>query len=354
MSGGPPEEQAASRVEAIRWRDRSLSLLDQRALPGAERWLDMPDVEHVARAIGDLVVRGAPAIGIAAAYAAVIGARARGADRAGWEGDLDRLVAARPTAVNLRWAVERMREAAGGEAPGPVADELERTACRIHAEDLEANQRMAEIGSLLLEPGSRVLTHCNTGSLATSGIGTALGVIVRAWRDERLQQVYACETRPWFQGLRLTAWELSREGVPCSVLVEGAAAGLLAGGGVDWVITGADRICANGDVANKVGTLMLAALARQFGARMMVVAPVSTLDPDTASGTGIEIEQRPAAEIWGSIGLAEPPAGTSAWNPVFDVTPADLVDVIVTERGALERPFGDSVARLARRNGTAA
>ena len=205
---------------------------------------------------------------------------------------------------------------------------------------------MAELGAGLIEPGSRVLTHCNTGSLATGGIGTALGVIVRAWRGQRLARVYACETRPWLQGLRLTAWEFAQERVPCSVLVEGAAAGLMRRGEIDWVITGADRITANGDVANKVGTLMLATLARHFGARMMVVAPVSTLDPDTPGGDRIEIEERPAAEIWDSVGMTAPD-GVDSFNPVFDVTPAELIDVIVTDRGLIEPPFDGRVAELA-------
>jgi len=203
---------------------------------------------------------------------------------------------------------------------------------------------MAGIGARLIGPGASVLTHCNTGSLATGGIGTALGVIVRAWRDGRVERVHACETRPWLQGLRLTAWEFDREGVPCSVLVEGAAATLMQRDGIDWVITGADRITANGDVANKIGTLMLATLARQFGARFMVVAPSSTLDPDTPDGAHIEIEQRDAGELWNSAGIGSPPASTAIFNPVFDITPAELVDVIVTEQGVLEPPLDGRIA----------
>lgn len=346
---------ARSAVESIRWRDGALTLLDQRKLPAEETWLDIEDLDAAAAAIRDLVVRGAPAIGITAAYASVLALRAReserrrdaSAARSAWLADLDRLVAARPTAVNLRWAVDRMRVAAEQGDPDALLEKLERLAETIHAEDNAANQRMAELGADLIEPGSRVLTHCNTGSLATGGTGTALGVIVRASRADRLARVYACETRPWFQGLRLTAWELAREGVACSVLVEGAAAGLMQRGDIDWVITGADRITANGDVANKVGTLMLATLARQFGVRMMVVAPVSTLDPATPSGDRIEIEERPADEIWGSVGITAP-EGVDAFNPVFDVTPAELIDVIVTERGVIEPPFDGRIAALAR------
>lgn len=345
---------AAAGVEAIRWRDRKLTLIDQRKLPAKEIWLEISDLDTAAAAIRDLIVRGAPAIGITAAYASALAMRARLSEHAGnvhaareaWLADLDRLVAARPTAVNLRWAVERMRLASEQGEPDTVLERLEQLAATIHAEDHAANRRMAKLGANLIEPGSRVLTHCNTGSLATGGVGTALGVIVHAWRAQRLERVYACETRPWFQGLRLTAWEFAKEGVPCSVLVEGAAAGLMRRGGVDWVITGADRITANGDVANKVGTLMLATLARQFGIRMMVVAPVSTLDPDTPSGDRIEIEERPADEIWGSIGMAPPP-GVDAFNPVFDVTPAELIDAIVTDRGVIEPPFDGRIAELA-------
>lgn len=322
-------------------------MLDQRLLPAEERWLEIADAGAAGRAIADLVVRGAPAIGITAAYASVLAANAHPHDRAAWDAELDALVRARPTAVNLAWAVERMRRLVPADArPGDRRDALEAAARRIHADDIEANRTMARLGAERIARGSRVLTHCNTGSLATGGIGTALGVIVEAHRQGRVVEVFACETRPWFQGLRLTAWEFGREGVPCRVLVEGAAAGLMAGDGIDWVITGADRICANGDVANKVGTLMLATLARHFGARMMVVAPVSTVDPGTASGREIAIEERDGAEIWGTLGLDKAPGGARAWNPVFDVTPAGLIDCIVTERGVLEPPFGAAIEQL--------
>jgi methylthioribose-1-phosphate isomerase len=341
-----------SQVEAIRWHDDRLFLLDQRLLPGREEWIEISGVNDAIAAIVDLVVRGAPAIGITAAYAAVLAARARGADRSGWAADLERIAAARPTAVNLRWALQRMSRVLGpDEMPAAALDRLRAEAERIHAEDRAGNLRMAEAGSALIAPGSRVLTHCNTGSLATGGTGTALGVIVRGFRDGRIDEVFACETRPWFQGLRLTAWEFDREGVPCRVLVEGAAAGLLASGAIDWVITGADRVTANGDVANKIGTFMLAALARQFGAKMMVVAPVSTLDPDTADGAAIVIEQRSADEIWRSAGIETPPALARAYNPVFDVTPAAYIDAIVTDRGVLQSPFDGAVEALVRGGG---
>lgn len=335
----------APRVESIRFADDRLELLDQRRLPAEERWLPIGSAAEATSAIRDLVVRGAPAIGIVAAYACVLAARHRGDDRAAWLADLDELVAARPTAVNLRWAVERMRRVVE-TVPGAAVKDLRAEAVRLHREDRSANEAMAKHGAGRIEPGSTVLTHCNTGSLATGGTGTALGVIVRAWREDRLARVLACETRPWLQGLRLTAWELAREGVPAEVLVEGAAAGLMQRERVDWVITGADRVTANGDVANKVGTLMLAVLARRFGARMMVVAPLSTLDPGTPDGAGIEIEQREASEIWRAAGIEAPPPGVVAWNPVFDVTPAELVDCIVTERGVLEPPYDERIPAL--------
>lgn len=328
----------SSTVRSIRYDAGRLELLDQRALPGRETWLPIEDLDAAIAAIRDLVVRGAPAIGLTAAYASVLAARARGADRAGWLDDLDRLADARPTAVNLRWAVERMRRLASG-APGDAVAELEAAAIAMHAEDLAANDAMARLGAARIDPGSSVLTHCNTGSLATGGTGTALGVIVRAWNEGRLDRVLACETRPWLQGLRLTAWELAREGVPVEVLVEAAAAGLMQREGIDWVIVGADRVTANGDVANKVGTLMLAVLARQFGARVMVVAPTTTLDPATPAGDRIDIEERPGLELWRAAGLDRAPDGVVTRNPVFDVTPCDLIDCIVTERGVLEPPF---------------
>ena len=333
----------ASTVRSIRYDAGRLELLDQRALPGRETWLAIDGIEAAIAAIRDLVVRGAPAIGLTAAYASVLAARARGRDRSGWLDDLDRLADARPTAVNLRGAVERMRRHVAG-APGDAVAALEAEAIAMHAEDLAANEAMAGLGAAKIVPGSCVLTHCNTGSLATGGTGTALGVIVRAWHEGRLDRVLACETRPWLQGLRLTAWELAREGVPVEVLVEGAAAGLMQRDGIDWVIVGADRVTANGDVANKVGTLMLAALARQFGARVMVVAPTTTLDPATPSGDRIDIEERDGGELWRAAGLDRAPEGVVTRNPVFDVTPADWIDCIVTERGVLAPPFEGRIA----------
>ncbi len=323
---------------AIRYASGVLELLDQRLLPAREQWISIDSVDSAIAAISDLVVRGAPAIGITAAYAAVIAARTHAEDRAAWQRELNRLVRARPTAVNLSWAIERMRRAdAGGERLD--AEALEREAVAIHAEDIAANQAMAEFGAGQIEPGCGVLTHCNTGALATGGVGTAFGVIAAGYRLGRIERVYAGETRPWLQGSRLTAWELARAGIPFKVLIEGAAASLMASGEIDWVITGADRIAANGDVANKIGTYSLAVLARHHGVRMMVVAPASTLDPAMPSGDNIAIEQRDGEEIWRAAGIDRPPAGFAAWNPVFDITPGELVDCIVTEQGVHQPPF---------------
>ena len=331
-------DESRDGFQAVRFDGRTLNLIDQRRLPLEERWLAIQDIDGVIAAIADLVVRGAPAIGITAAYGAVIAARARRSDLAGWREDMARLARARPTAVNLAWAVDQMTAlvAAHGRLD---ADVLEAEAYAIHRDDIEANRAMAEAGSALIEPGSGVLTHCNTGSLATGGIGTALGVVVAGARAGRVERVFADETRPWLQGSRLTAWELDRAGVPFQVIVEGAAAALMASGQVQWVITGADRIAANGDVANKIGTYALAVLARHHGVRMMVVAPSSTLDPAMPDGRGIAIEQREPGEIWRAAGFDAPPARYGAWNPVFDVTPAELIDCIVTEAGAVGPPF---------------
>jgi methylthioribose-1-phosphate isomerase len=325
-------------IEAIRFDGERLQLLDQRLLPAREAWLEMTGPDEAARAIADLVVRGAPAIGITAAYAAVLAARRCKGDEAAWQAALDRLERARPTAVNLSWAVARMRDCAK-RSGGPDPERLFSEAREIHRQDIEANRAMAEAGAAQIEPGSGVLTHCNTGALATGGIGTALGVIAEGWRQGRIGRVFADETRPWLQGSRLTAWELSQLGVPFRVIIEGAAASLMASGQVAWVITGADRIAANGDVANKIGTYMLAVLARHHGLRFMVVAPSSTVDPQLESGRGIDIEERSPAEIWRAAGLESEPPGFAAWNPVFDVTPAELVDCIVTEAGAHFPPF---------------
>jgi methylthioribose-1-phosphate isomerase len=294
----------------------------------------------VSEAIRALVVRGAPAIGIAAAYGVVLAAKEveakTGAEAlARMQPAIDELNASRPTAVNLMWALDRMkaRIVAGADAAA-----LEREAQAIQDEDLAANRHMGELGAALIASGSGVLTHCNTGSLATAGFGTALGVIRAGVAQGRIVHVYAGETRPWQQGARLTMYELVRDGIPARLIADSAAAHLMKSGAVQWVIVGADRIAANGDVANKIGTYQLAIAAKYHGVKFMVVAPSSTIDMATATGEEIEIELRDATELLGIAGRRTVVEGAQAWNPVFDVTPAELIDAIVTERGVIERP----------------
>ena len=337
-------------VRALLWEGGALRLLDQRRLPSEEAWLTASDAPGVAAAIRDMVVRGAPAIGIAAAYGVVLAARdawARdpGAWRALAQEDLARLAAARPTAVNLFWALARMRLAMAGVAGDPVPPLLAE-ADAILAEDVAANRRMGGLGAALIDRAGAVLTHCNTGSLATGGYGTALGVVRSAAAAGRVTRVYADETRPWLQGARLTAWELVRDGIPVDLLVEGAAASLLRRGEVTWVLVGADRVAANGDFANKIGTYGLAVLARHHGVPFMVVAPSSTVDLETADGGAIPIEDRSPEEVLACGGRPVAAPGAGAWNPAFDVTPAGLVDALVTERGVVLCPDREKIAAL--------
>jgi methylthioribose-1-phosphate isomerase len=298
-----------------------------------------------------MVVRGAPAIGITAAYGVALAARERfRADRGNWrqgfDADLATLAAARPTAVNLVWAVERLRaHAAALEDDRDPAPSLLQAAMAMHATDRQDNRRMGELGAALIEGPTDVITHCNTGGLATGGWGTALGVIRSAHAKGRITCVYADETRPWLQGARLTAWELVRDKVPVKLMADGAAAARMAGGGIGWVIVGSDRIAANGDVANKIGTYGLAVAARYHGVRFMVAAPTSTIDLLTPDGAAIPIEERPGDEVLAFGGQRMAAEGAGAWNPAFDVTPAGLVDAIVTERGVIERPDREQVAR---------
>jgi methylthioribose-1-phosphate isomerase len=319
------------RVRAVQWQGDHLRLLDQRLLPREERWIDCRTAADVTQAIRDLVVRGAPAIGIAAAWGVVLAAQQGEA----LDPALTMLRAARPTAVNLMWALDRMkaRIAAGANAAALASE-----AQAIQDEDLAANRHMGELGAALIAPGSGVLTHCNTGSLATAGFGTALGVIRAGVAADRIAQVYAGETRPWQQGARLTMYELVRDGIPARLIADSAAAHLMKSGAVQWVIVGADRIAANGDTANKIGTYQLAIAARHHGVKFMVVAPSSTVDMATADGEAIEIELRDATELLSTAGQRTVVEGAEAWNPVFDVTPAELIDAIVTERGVIERP----------------
>ena len=329
--------------DAVLWRDDRLYLLDQRVLPQREVFIACPDVQTTAQAIRAMVVRGAPAIGIAAAYGIVLAARDRFAQaparwREALQSDLQTLAAARPTAVNLFWAIARLRDLAAGLGPGDPLPALLAEARAIHAQDHADNRRMGEFGASLIAGPTSVITHCNTGGLATGGWGTALGVIRSAYAAGKISMVFADETRPWLQGARLTAWELARDDIPVKLMADSAAAARMASGGVSWVIVGSDRIAANGDVANKIGTYGLAVAARHHGVRFMVAAPTSTIDMNTPDGSAIPIEERPADEVLQCAGQRTTAQGIGAWNPVFDVTPAGLVDAIVTERGIIERP----------------
>ena len=339
--------------EPIAWVDGRLRLLDQTLLPGELRYIELDDAAQVAEAIASMRVRGAPAIGIAAAYGLALAAgprprASREALRGSVEDALERLAATRPTAVNLRWALERTRaaiEVATGADEARAAALAEARA--IHEEQRASDARMAEAGAALLGPlgpDAGLLTVCNTGPLATGGGGTALGVIAAAWRQGRVREVLACETRPRLQGARLTSWELRQQGIPHRLVVEGATASQMAAGRVDAVLAGADRIAANGDTANKIGTYTLAVLARHHEIPFYVVAPTSTIDLATAEGAAIPIEQRDEREVLfvGEQRIA--PEGVTALNPAFDVTPAELITAIVTERGVLRPPFGPAIA----------
>ncbi|OUR72382.1 S-methyl-5-thioribose-1-phosphate isomerase [Methylophaga sp. 41_12_T18] len=339
-------------IQPIFWRENQLQLLDQRALPQQEDWLNYDDANEVAAAITDMVVRGAPAIGVTAAYGVVLAARKAWQQSAeAWQqaivDPINALASSRPTAVNLFWAIERMtalyQTLPANESPEAT---LLAEAKKIHQEDIAANHAMGHLGSALIDADSTVLTHCNAGALATGGFGTALGVIRQGFADGKVKHVYADETRPWLQGSRLTAWELQKDNIPVTIQAEGAAASLMATGELDWIIVGADRITANGDVANKVGTYMLAILAKYHGVKMMVVAPTSTIDWQLQDGKDIPIEQRSAEEVTTIQGQQIAPEGVAASNPAFDVTPANLVDAIVTEAGVILSPSLEAMKQI--------
>jgi methylthioribose-1-phosphate isomerase len=316
-------------------------LLDQRRLPADEAWLELGSADEVARAIRDLAVRGAPAIGVAAAYALAAEARrGAGADRLREAAAL--LASARPTAVNLAWAVGRMARRLGADAAAVLAE-----AHAIRDEDEAACRRIGALGAPLLPARASVLTHCNAGALATAGYGTALGVVRAAVEAGNAVTVFADETRPFLQGARLTAWELQRDGIPVTLLTDGMAGWLMARGEIACVVVGADRIAANGDVANKIGTYALAVLAAHHALPFYVAAPWSTVDLATPTGAHIPIEEREAHEVLTLAGQRIAPAGVSARYPAFDVTPAALVTAIVTERGVVRPPLAAGLGALA-------
>jgi methylthioribose-1-phosphate isomerase len=329
-----------AQVLPIVWADAKLELLDQRLLPQEVRYLACDSAGDVASAIHGMAVRGAPAIGIAAAYGLVL---AVAHDPKSFDAAWRTLAASRPTAVNLRWALDRMKLRWQRDAiPAALLDE----ARAIHAEDLAQNLRMGDHGAALLPMGARVVTHCNTGALATGGHGTALGVIRTAHAQGKIERVYNTETRPWLQGARLTSWELQQEGIPFKLVADAAVSHLMNRERIDWVIVGADRIAANGDTANKIGTYQLAVAARRHGVKFMVVAPSGTFDLASPDGSHIPIEERASTELTEFRGQAVAPAGIETFNPVFDVTPAELIDAIVCENGVALQPDAAKVAAL--------
>jgi len=346
----------SSGVVAIKWQNDHLGLLDQRLLPGQELFITCSTSSEVATAITEMVVRGAPAIGVSAAYGVVLAGRSAFNQyndnwKEGIADALHELANSRPTAVNLFWALDRMKRLIDklGDTQDPAAALLDE-ATNIHNEDIEANKLMGKLGAELMAESSdapfSVITHCNTGSLATGGIGTAYGVIRHGWSHKIIKHVYADDTRPWLQGSRLTAWELQRDGISVTLNADSAAAHIMKQGDVKWVVVGADRITANGDAANKIGTYSLAVLARYHGIKFMVVAPSSTVDMSFISGDLIPIEERTGAEVTSIQGIQLSPDQVNAFNPVFDVTPAELIDAIVTEQGIVLKPTLEKMKAL--------
>lgn len=342
-------------IDVIRWLPEGrLLLLDQTRLPREEAYVECADERQVAEAIASMRVRGAPAIGIAAAYGMALAAwnapedEPREALLARLRGAREVLCASRPTAVNLQWAVDCVLAAASeSDARDDLRQAVLDAALRIHADQLAADEQMGALGAQLLPDEGAVLTHCNTGALATGGRGTALGVVRAAWERGMRLHVFVDETRPRLQGARLTAWEIARLGIPFTLLVDGAAGMLLQSGQIDAVLVGADRIALNGDVANKVGTYLLALAAREADVPFYVVAPVSTVDLATPVGNLIPIEERDPGEVLFVDGVRVAPDGVAVFNPAFDVTPAGLVTTIVTERGVARPPYEVSLAELA-------
>ena len=340
-------------LPTIEWQDDVVVMVDQRKLPAQEVYVRCRTAQEVAKAIRTMVIRGAPAIGVAAAMGLALGARkskAKGTKQfaAEFTKTCDVMAATRPTAVNLFWAINRMKGvfaegAQAGESPDEIAARLEREARRIHDEDLASCRAMGAHGAALVPDHARVLTHCNAGALATAGYGSALGVIRAAVEQGKRLAVFADETRPFLQGARLTAWELVREGIQTTVITESMAGPLMRDGEIDLVVVGADRIAANGDVANKIGTYTVAVLAREHGVPFYVAAPLSTVDLATPDGAHIPIEERDQREVTHFGSTRVTPEGALIRNPAFDVTPYRYVSAIITERGVLHPPYLESL-----------
>lgn len=340
-------------LPTIGWEDGEIVMIDQRKLPGREVYVRCRTARDVARAIRTMVIRGAPAIGVAAAMGLALDLRRSGASgtarlAAEFYRTCDVLAATRPTAVNLFWAIARMKRAfadavRAGRSVEEIRAAVDAESAGIHDEDVASCRALGRHGAGVVPADARVLTHCNAGALATGGYGTALGVVRAAVEAGKRVAVFADETRPFLQGARLTAWELLRDGIETTVITEGMAGSLMRAGGVDVVVVGADRVAANGDVANKIGTYTLAVLAREHGVPFYVAAPRSTVDLETPDGAAIPIEERDAKEMT-HLGAARlTPEGAAVWNPAFDVTPARLVAGIITERGICRPPLADSL-----------
>jgi len=341
-------------IETLRWQDNRLQMIDQRVLPERFEYLSYDSAASVAHGIRAMVVRGAPAIGCAAAYGVALEAlrlkeTAPEAFRSGMEKGFASLAQSRPTAVNLFWALQRMRQVwqgMGAAAPAVVAERLLDEAHEIHAEDIRINRAMGAAGAALLADGARVLTHCNAGALATAGWGTALGVIRSAAEAGKKISVIADETRPFLQGARLTAWEMVQENIPVTLITDNMAGHLMAHGEIDAVIVGTDRVAANGDVANKIGTYMVAVLARRHNIPFYVACPLSTIDMNIASGAEIPIEERAPEEVTGFRDCQWAAQGVKVRNPAFDVSPAELVTALITEKGVMNQPDREKIAAL--------
>lgn len=339
-------------INSIEWKNGSVRLLDQTLLPQQQVYLDISDYRQLIEAIKSLRVRGAPALGVAAAYGIALGARTVTAKDAAHylkkvQAIADEIVAARPTAVNMAWAARRVMQAASREkTAATIQNAIEREARAIQEEDLKANETMGGHGAKLIGKGSTVLTHCNTGSLATAGYGTALGVIRSARAQGKIAGVYATETRPLLQGARLTAWELQQDGCDVTLITDSMAGHFLSSGRIACVLVGADRITMEGDVANKIGTYSLAVLAKENRVPFYVAAPTSTIDPKLKRGKDIPIEERKSEEVTGFGGVRTAPAGVRAANPAFDVTPNRYISAIITEKGVAKRPYAASLKRM--------
>ncbi len=343
-------------LPTIAWEDDGVVMVDQRKLPATEVYVRCRTAPEVARAIRTMVIRGAPAIGVAAAMGIALGARrsrATGTTKlaAEFHKTCDLMAATRPTAVNLFWAIERMKRTFGdaaraGQSVEQIKDRLASEARAIHDEDVASCRAMGAFGAAVVPEDARILTHCNAGALATAGYGTALGVIRGAVEAGKRVAVFADETRPFLQGARLTAWELVRDHIPTTVITDGMAGALMRQGRVNFVVVGADRIAANGDTANKIGTYGVAVLAREHGIPFYVAAPLSTIDLRTPDGAAIPIEERQAREVTHVGGSRLAPEGAAVWNPAFDVTPHELIAGIITEQGIVRPPFVDSLKRV--------